>query len=128
MFADLARGGLFLLLLVLVGACAGMPALPEDADHADSQAARGQQLFRQHCASCHATTPDVIVGPSLAGIGATAATRLPDADAATYLKQAILDPESYLVDGFPNLMPTNFGRRLNDQEVSALVAYLLTLE
>jgi mono/diheme cytochrome c family protein len=129
MLTRMTLSGLFLLLFFGISACAGTATLSQDGADAGAQVARGQRLFTQHCASCHATTADtVIVGPSLAGIASRAAGRVPGVDAAHYLELAILEPESYSVEGFPNLMPTNFGKRLKSDELNALVVYLLTLE
>lgn len=128
MFIWFGRSGLFLLLFSLTVACTGT-ALSDETAAADAQVARGQRLFRQHCASCHATAADtIIVGPSLAGIASSAETRLPGVGAAQYLELAILEPESFVVAGYPNLMPANFGMRLNSNELNALVAYLMALE
>jgi mono/diheme cytochrome c family protein len=129
MLIRLAQSGLFLLIFTLTVACTGTAPLSEDSSDADARLARGQRLFSQHCAACHATTADtIIVGPSLAGIASSAESRLPGVDAAQYLELAILEPESYVVEGFPSLMPTNFGKRLNSHELNALIAYLMVLD
>jgi mono/diheme cytochrome c family protein len=112
------------LALLLAGCGAGGDRATEDPE-----LAHGRRLFQQHCASCHAVEPErIVVGPSLAGIAVLAENRIDGLDAEAYLAQAILDPEIYLVEGFPNLMPTNFDRRLRPGELDALLAYLLTLE
>ena len=41
---------------------------------------------------------------------------------------AILIPDDYLVDGFANTMPTNFGKELTSEELTSVVAYLMTLK
>jgi nitric oxide reductase subunit C len=96
----------------------------------------GQQLFELRaagdqpgCVTCHSTTPGlVLVGPSLAGVGARAAGRVEGLDAEAYLRQSILDPRAYVVDEFePGKMPAAFGQVLTDEQVDALVAYLLEL-
>ena len=89
----------------------------------------GQAVYTLRCAQCHALTPDtVVIGPSLAGIATRAASRVPGYDTQTYLETSILIPEDYLVDGFANTMPTNFGKELTSEEFAALVAYLMTLK
>ena len=89
----------------------------------------GQAVFTLRCAQCHALTPNtVVIGPSLAGVATRAATRVPGYDTQTYLETSILLPEDYLVDGFANTMPTNFGKELTSEEFTALVAYLMTLK
>jgi nitric oxide reductase subunit C len=90
---------------------------------------QGQAVYTLRCAQCHALTPDIVViGPSLAGIATRAAARVPGYDTQTYLESTILMPEDYLVDGFANTMPTNFGKELTSEEFAALVAYLMTLK
>ena len=90
---------------------------------------QGQAVYTLRCAQCHALTPEtVVIGPSLAGIATRAASRVPGYDTQTYLETSILIPEDYLVDGFSNTMPTNFGKELTSEEFAALVAYLMTLK
>ncbi len=82
------------------------------------------------CQICHSLEPEVtLVGPSLYGIADTAGSRVPGLDAATYLRQSILDPDAYVVDGFPSgQMLPDFATRLSEDELGNLVSYLLTLE
>jgi nitric oxide reductase subunit C len=90
---------------------------------------QGKEIFTRECASCHSLLEDtVIVGPSLKGLAHRAETRVPDQDARTYLMSAIIDPGSYVLEGFQDLMPANFGKRLTGEEIDALVAFMLTLE
>lgn len=89
----------------------------------------GQQVFARECGSCHSTSPDVvIVGPSLAGVASRADQRVPEQDGRTYLYTSILRPNAFVVAGFEQLMPENFGKTLTGEEVDAVVAYLQTLE
>ncbi len=88
----------------------------------------GQQLFTLYCASCHATSGDaVIVGPSLAGIAPRAQTRVAGMDADAYIRQSILQPSAFVVPGFDDLMPKTWAQVLSDEELDALVTFLLTL-
>lgn len=121
-----------------VGGAAPQPA-------SDDPVAIGQALFGQAppgCFACHSTSPGVnLVGPSLAGIGATAAARIksPDykgkaTDAAGYLHESILEPSAFVVPGATfssggqSMMPSGFGQSLQPSQVDALVAYLTTLK
>lgn len=81
------------------------------------------------CRICHSLEPDVtLVGPSLAGMGRRAAQRVPGLSAEAYLRQSILDPDAFIVPGFPaGQMPKTFAQSLADQQVADLVSYLLTL-
>lgn len=90
---------------------------------------QGYDLFNLNCASCHSTSPDTkIVGPSLYGIARTAGTRVPGQDAETYLRTSILKPDDFFVEGYPEAMPPDFGKRLTGEEFDAIIAYLLTLQ
>ncbi len=81
------------------------------------------------CGVCHSTKPnDDGVGPSLAGVGDRAAARVPGMTAEEYLRESVLDPDAYIVDGFRagQMLPT-YRERLSDADVDALVQYLLSL-
>ncbi len=89
----------------------------------------GRSLFGQYCSSCHATKPDVVVvGPSLAGIRRTAAERVPGMDPHAYIENSIKEPSAFVVDGFDNQMPATLRETLTQEEIDALIAYLMTLE
>lgn len=110
----------------------------------DDPVALGSTLFQDPataCFSCHSTAPGVsMVGPTMAGLAARAAeiVQRPDytGSATTpegYIREAILEPSAYIVPG-PNygargvsLMPADYDERLTDDQVEALVAYLMTL-
>lgn len=114
-------------LLSLLTACGNSSAAPTPA--LDALAEQGKQLFTQNCATCHALAPDtLIVGPSLAGVAARAGSRIPDLDAKSYIELSILKPDVYVVAGFSDLMPKDFGKKLTGEEFDALVAFLMTLE
>ena len=48
--------------------------------------------------------------------------------AEEYIRQSILDPLAFVVDGFAPVMPVDFGETLSPQEIDDLVAFLLTLK
>lgn len=115
--------------LFLLAACSGAEPTVAPTATLNPQASQGKQLFSQHCATCHATDPDtVILGPSLAGIAQRAAGRVSGLTARAYVEQSILQPGAYVVSGFDDAMPTNFGKSLSGEEIDALIAYLLTLD
>lgn len=94
----------------------------------DRQVAEGRRLFNQNCATCHSVAPGIVnVGPSLFGVSGRAASRMEGVDAHEYLLLSITKPSAYVVEGFTDVMPTNFGKSLDSGQLEALIAYLLTL-
>ncbi len=111
---------------IILAACSGAGGSSPTLTPVEQQ---GQAVFTLRCAQCHALTPNtIVIGPSLAGVATRAASRIPGYDGQTYLETSILLPEEYLVDGFANTMPTNFGKELTSEELAALLAYLMTLK
>lgn len=98
--------------------------LPDDPIEA------GRQVFEKYgCAACH-TLDDAgasgTVGPELNGIGQTAQNRVEGLSAQEYIHQSIVDPGAHIVEGFQDgLMPRDFGERMSDAELNAMVQYLL---
>jgi nitric oxide reductase subunit C len=104
----------------------------------------GRALFNATppgCAACHSTSPGVnIVGPTLAGIPATAAARIAGSDyhghakdAAGYIRESIVEPNAHVLvgptyaAGGRSLMPSDYTQTLKPEQVDQIVAYLLTL-
>jgi mono/diheme cytochrome c family protein len=118
---------IFFTAALFMAACSTSAAQP--APTLTSQQQMGQSVFNLRCAQCHATVPEtVVIGPSLYGIATRAATRIEGYDAEAYIERSVLVPDSYIVEGFPNTMPTNFGKELTSEELTAVVSYLMTLK
>jgi cytochrome c553 len=122
---------LLLLLLVLsLAACAG--GGEEKAAAGDATA--GERVFHEvaapACGTCHSLEPGVAgAGPSLAGIAAQAGSRVTGMSAEDYLRQAIIDPNADIAEGFAaNVMTATYGSQLTEQQIADLVAYLMTLK
>jgi len=84
---------------------------------------------RGGCGVCHSTTRgDDGVGPSLYGIGDASATRVEGMSAEEYLRESILQPDEYIVEGYRagQMLPI-YDERLTPADVDALVTYLLSL-
>lgn len=120
---------LLILILLALGACGG------GGETAKIEA--GKELFSQPtigsspgCSTCHSLEPGtIIVGPSLAGVGSRAAERVPGMSAEEYIRQSILEPDAYVVEGFnAGVMPKNFGDILTEEQLDNLVAFLLSLK
>ena len=113
------RFGALLLVAGIMAACGGGSEEPD--------LVRGRQVFTEHCTACHSTTPGlVIAGPSLAGVATRAADS--DPELSDFFRRAILTPQAEIVDGFADLMPTDFEQKLTDPDLEALISFLLTLE
>ncbi|MBP7689565.1 MAG: cytochrome c [Thermoflexales bacterium] len=109
-------------------------------------ATRGADLFAQKvkagnnsnvpCKACHSLQPgQILVGPSLAGIGTLGATREPGKSAADYIRESIQNPNAYLVSDNPtylangkSAMPAGLGNSLSDQDLADIIAYLASLK
>ncbi len=86
----------------------------------------GQTAFATNCSACHNISDQTLVGPGLAGIGTTAASRVPGQSAEDYLRIAIKEPGEFLVDGFGPIMPSFAS--LGVDTIEDMVAYLMTLQ
>ena len=108
------------------------PALPETTS---TRAPTGTSIAETRggtgtgCRICHSLQPGVkLVGPSLAGIGTQAATRVPHLSAEAYLRQSLTEPDAHVVEGYRRgQMPPDYLSRLSQDQLEDLVAYLLTL-
>ena len=96
---------------------------------------RGKALFKQThinkslgCIACHSFSADTkTTGPSLSGIGIRAGMIYPNMTAEAYLYESITNPDAYIVAGYePNIMYNNYKNELSQQELTDLVAFLLT--
>ena len=86
-----------------------------------AQAPNAEDLFASNgCGGCHtlaAAGATAKVGPDLGKLG--------DVDAA-FIQKSIVDPNAEITKGYkPDIMPQDFGDRLDKEELDALVKYLL---
>ncbi len=80
------------------------------------------------CTTCHRTDSDErLVGPGLKTVGIRAQTRVPGMSASQYIHTSIVNPSAYVVDGFPDIMPKNWGKVFTEAQLDDLVAYLVSL-
>ncbi|HEY53447.1 MAG TPA: cytochrome c [Caldilineae bacterium] len=125
---------IFALMLIVLAGCAGgakneqaapAPLIPPDAT--------GEQLFNMMilgtqagCGTCHSLDGTTFLGPSLQGIGSIAQDRVPGMSAEEYIRQSILEPDAYVLEGNePGTMPPHYADALNDAQVEALVEFLM---
>lgn len=119
----------FLCLGMALAACGGEETAAAPDPTLSPELAAGQKVFVAHCGACHSIEPGtVIVGPSLAGIAASGATRVDGLDARAYVYSSIMQPSDHLVDGFGDVMPKDLAKKLTGEELDSVVAYVLSLE
>ncbi len=91
-------------------------------------ATRGKAIYDANgCGACHTYTPAGStgkVGPNLDDLAASA-KKANRGSLAQYTLSSIVDPNSYVVPGYPaSVMPPTFGQKLSKQELADLVAFL----
>ncbi|HLM09799.1 MAG TPA: c-type cytochrome [Thermoleophilaceae bacterium] len=91
-------------------------------------ATSGEQIFTAAgCAGCHQFTPagsNGNIGPSLDDLASGAGEREPGTSAEEYVRQSLLEPDAFVVQGYSNVMPS-FDGKLDDKQLQAVIDYLL---
>jgi cytochrome c2 len=82
------------------------------------------------CRICHSLTKnEKIIGPSFYGIADRAGERVPGLTAEEYLHQSIVEPNAFVVPGYPaGQMIQNFGQILTEDQIQDIIAFLMTLK
>jgi len=112
-----------------------------DAWVAEQQAAAGQPgdpvaLFAKYgCNACHtlaAANATGLVGPNLDNIGTNAGTRVSGMSAEDYIRESILNPNTFIAPqcptgpcASPSVMPPDLGARIPESHLDTLVSFLL---
>ncbi len=123
-----------IVMALILTACGGQSSGPVVGD-----VGRGEQLYNQStlgsksaegCASCHnydEAAGDDDKAPYTAGTAARAESRVPGMTAEEYIKESIVKPNAYVVEGFnEGDMYQTWAEELSEQQMADLVAYLLT--
>lgn len=76
------------------------------------------------CLACHGLGREGLRAPDLAGIGARAADIVAGQSAEEYIHESIVNPCTFVVDGFDCIMPTTLLQTLGAAKVTALTAFL----
>lgn len=127
----------FVSLLLGLSGCSSNESNQQEASLDPVQ--RGKALFEMNiigenkapgCIVCHSLEPDKnLVGPSMAGIATYAQSAVTGMNAAEFLKQAIVEPDKHIMEGYPaGVMYPGYGKDLSQEDIEALVAFLLTLK
>lgn len=93
----------------------------------------GQEIFLGSggCGACHTVegVSQGLVGPDLSHLGTEAAERKPGMSAEDYIFESIRDPQAFVATGveraIPGIMTAGITAGLSDEEVQALVDFLL---
>lgn len=82
------------------------------------------------CSTCHRVDSEAqLIGPGLLNLKDRALDRVEGQSAAEYVYNSIINPNDFIVDGFPEeVMPENWSDIYSDTEIFDIVAYLMTLE
>ncbi|MQF69720.1 cytochrome c [SAR202 cluster bacterium AD-804-J14_MRT_500m] len=107
---------------------------------AEDQIREGAQTFvTVHCEACHkleGMPGDIrdqirsgfgVAGPQLDGVATAAETRVSGLSAEEYLRQSILEPQAYVLEGFDVDMPMT-RPQMTTQDFEALIVFLLSLK
>ncbi len=143
MKATIAKIFLFMLAVVSLYAYVGQ-LVPQFEEHPpkkkiitpetpkDELVASGQELLRGKggCLVCHKDQERGNErGPDLRQAAGKAASRKPGTAAEAYLIESMVEPDAFLVEGYPKMMPSALKppANLSMAEVKAVVAYLQSL-
>jgi cytochrome c oxidase subunit 2 len=128
--AGLVKGDKAVDVAAYVGYAADKPGEDEGAlaTAGLAQAKSGEQIFTAAgCAGCHTFTPagsNGTIGPNLNELKSAAAKYAKGQTPEEYVRESIVKPDAFIVPGFSNAMPS-FEGRLSDQQIQALIDYLL---
>lgn len=107
--------------------------LREDSDFLSklSPVEAGKKVYQMRgCGQCHSTDGSSGNGPTFKGVWGTE-RRMVDGGKATfdenYVRESILQPKAKVLVGYEPVMPT-FQGRIKDEEITALIAYLKSLQ
>lgn len=128
----------FVIMIIMLAGCGEVEPpkiLFDDIDFEFADAGSGEKLFGQsnngapNCVSCHTLEAGGGgIGPSLAGIGATAGNRVSGQSAEEYLYWSIVRPSQHLVAGYSNVMYATYEDAYEAADLGDLIAYMLTIE
>jgi len=86
----------------------------------------GFQVYMRECAVCHGAANGV--GPSLTTMRDRAPTAVAGLSAEEYLWQSIVEPGAFVVEGYQDVMPKDYGQTLSQDEIAGLVRFILEFD
>ncbi|MCZ6737547.1 MAG: c-type cytochrome [Actinobacteria bacterium] len=130
--------GLLAVLLVLT-ACGNGDANTTAPAATVGDPERGREIWDDgggvitgECSRCHSLDGSEEVAasyraPTWQGISGRAGDRVPGLSAEEYLRESIVDPAAYIVEGYSGSIMQRYKLLLSDEDIDNLVAFLLTL-
>ncbi len=127
-----------LAVLLVVAACGDGQADTTAQAAAVGDPERGRQIWDDGggvlsgggCSECHSLDGSEKVAssqaPTFQGISGQAGDRVPGLSAEEYLRESIVDPAAYIVEGYSDFMPKGFRILLSEEDIDNLVAFILT--
>ncbi|MDH3942751.1 MAG: c-type cytochrome [Anaerolineae bacterium] len=113
---------------------AAVPTLMAEEVDLSDPVSRGRAVFvslEVGCNACHAisnVSTGIAQAPALDGIASRAGSRIPGLSAEEYIRESILEPLAFQVEGFDPIMPEIFADLLTPEQLEDLIAFLLSLE
>jgi cytochrome c2 len=98
-----------------------------EAPPAPSSAVTAEEAIKKHgCGMCHKVLDEEgEMGPSLLDVGKVANARIKGLTSAEYIRNSILHPNDFVVQGFdPDMMPGDFGEKMTAKELEMIVSFL----
>ena len=97
----------------------------------ESMADFGRRTYTEKgCAACHSLEEAKLIGPGFKGIwgkeesGADGSKRVVDED---YVRESLMEPNKFVVEGFSPQMPSYMGN-LNDDQITGLIEMIKSLK
>ncbi len=134
---------LIVVIMLILTACGAtsQPTVETTSDSAPSSASqsRGEALLLENgCIACHATEegPNATdIGPVWKGLMERSA-QIIESDSYTgeattveeYIRESILKPEVYVVDGYLQIMPNTYQHSISEDDLNEIINYLQTLD
>ena len=134
-----------MVFLLMVAACGDDDADTATEPPATTQAVtagdpeRGREIWDDGggvigggCQECHSldgsekTVPPFEIAPTWLGVSLRAGDRVPGLSAEDYLRESIVDPAAYIVEGYSDHMPKGFRFLLSEEDIDSLIAFILT--
>ena len=128
-----------LAVLLVVAACGDGQVDTTTQTAAVGDPERGRQIWDDGadtvlsggCSNCHSLDGSENVGstraPTFQGISGRAGDQVPGLSAEEYLRESIVDPAAYTVEGyFAGGMPKGYEILLSEEDIDSLVTFLLT--